>query len=85
MNDIHDFAELVADRESFIFFVSRLSVDWKENPEDWSNCTLGSYLGAMASWVEDMDGYYENLGLPIPDNVNWRLFADFLMGARVYE
>ncbi|MGY5360334.1 DUF7660 family protein [Cronobacter dublinensis] len=40
----------------------------------------------MASWIEDMDGYYLNKGLPVPDhNVNWAFIADILRAAKVYE
>lgn len=85
MSNIHDTAELVADRESFIAFTSKLSADWKGNLESWKNRDLGAYLEALASWVEDMDGYYQNQGLPMPENINWRVFADILMAARVYE
>ena len=39
----------------------------------------------MASWVEDMDGFYTNQGLPTPKDPNWMVFADVLMGGKVYE
>ncbi|EFU1360097.1 hypothetical protein HUO97_004475, partial [Salmonella enterica] len=52
---------------------------------EWENKDLPSYFESMASWVEDMDGYYLNQKLPAPENVNWTFIADILMAARVYE
>jgi hypothetical protein len=39
----------------------------------------------MASWMEDMDGFYENMNKPCPDNTSWSVLADILMAARIYE
>lgn len=30
-------------------------------------------------------GYYVNMGRPVPEQVNWRVFAEILIGGRVYE
>ena len=35
-------------------------------PEEWENRDLPSYLEAIAAWVDDMDGYYRNLGEDSP-------------------
>jgi hypothetical protein len=32
-----------------------------------------------------MDGYYQNQKRETPRNVNWKVFADALMAARIYE
>jgi len=39
----------------------------------------------MAAWVEDMDGFYTNQGLPVPEKPDWKVFADILMGGKIYE
>ncbi|MGH2599621.1 MAG: DUF7660 family protein, partial [Dehalococcoidia bacterium] len=44
-----------------------------------------SYLSAMAAWAEDMDGYYENRGDPVPKQPSWRTLGELLLAARVYE
>jgi hypothetical protein len=85
MSNIHNTAKLVHNRESFVAFASKLSADWKNDSESWENRDLGAYLEAVAAWVEDMDGYYLNQGLPVPEHVNWKVLADILMAARVYE
>lgn len=51
----------------------------------WKNNDLSSYLEAISSWIEDMDGFYENMGKSLPENINWSVFADILMAARIYE
>jgi hypothetical protein len=44
-----------------------------------------TYLEAMQSWVEDMDGYYLNKGLQLPEKVDWKIFATILVAAKIYE
>jgi len=78
-------AKAVSDRESFVGFLAKLSADLKSAPETWENGDLSAYLSALASWIEDMDGYYQNMGLERPKDVQWNVFADALMAARVYE
>lgn len=72
-------------REDFVSFVELLFSNLKNNPEEWENKTLPDYLESMASWTEDMDGYYQNMGLPMPENINWKVFANILIAAKMYE
>lgn len=72
-------------KEDFATFVLNLSRNFKENPESWENQDITSYLVALAAWVEDMDGYYINQGKSVPKDVNWEIFADILMAAKIYE
>jgi hypothetical protein len=41
--------------------------------------------GAMAGWIHDMDGHYQNTGQNLSELPPWRVFADILMAARIYE
>lgn len=73
--------EDVNDRLSFVKFVSAL----KGHPAN-SNLTLDSFLEALESYTEDVQGYYDNLDLKIDANIpSWRVFADILKGATMYE
>jgi hypothetical protein len=74
-------ADNIVTREDFIAFLS----DFAAGSATWENNDLGSFLAAMKAWTEDMDGYYRNMGLPLPDAPNWRVFADILNGASIYE
>ncbi|WP_459623926.1 DUF7660 family protein [Burkholderia sp. 3C] len=52
------------------------------------NDSIGAYLDGMASRVEDMDGCYENMGISKSvklESMNWRVLADILIAARMYE
>jgi len=75
----------IRSKEDFIKFVGDLIVDLKTNPNNWENRNLGDYLEALQSWTEDMEGYYINTNLPVPENVSWKIFADILMAATMYE
>ena len=75
-------------KKDFLIFLRELIIQLKDNPEKFGeNNTLEAYLEGMEGWVEDMDGYYENNNLGHVDlkNVNWRVFADVLMAASIYE
>lgn len=75
----------VETREDFIAFVDKLVLNYKEHPDSWPNNDLETYLSALAGWVEDMDGYYLNQGIILPENPNWQMIANMLSAAKVYE
>lgn len=75
----------ITTREDFVTFVRRLVNSLEENPADWENRDLRAFLEAMAAWVEDMDGYYENRGEPIPQQLDWKTLGQILLAARIYE
>lgn len=76
----------VNDRDSFIKFVRGLKKDFESNGNSWENIDLGNFLDAMASYTEDIQGYYDNLDLSVnADTASWRVFADMLKGATIYE
>lgn len=85
MLDLHQTAKNVADRESFVRFVELMAADLKKNPNEWENRDLESFLQAMASWIEDMDGYYQNQQIEMPKNINWHFMSSVLMAAKIYE
>lgn len=76
---------MIDNKEDFIYFINLLAENLKNNPIEWSNNNLIDYLDAIANWTEDMDGYYVNNNLPIPTNVNWKVFANILVAAKSYE
>ena len=75
----------VSSKDGLVKLIEALAKDFKDNPDEWENKDLSSYLEAIASWIEDMDGYYENTNQPLPKDTNWKVFADILMAAKVYE
>ena len=83
--NFNEIVNSISTKEDFLNFMNLLIGDLKSNPEDWENSSLESYLEAIESWTDDMDGYYLNTNQPIPTNVNWKVFADILIAAKMYE
>jgi hypothetical protein len=82
---IHQQARLVDSRASLAEFVEALSRDIRDNPKEYQNTDLVSYLAAMAAWIKNMDGYYSNRGEETPMHPTWKTVADIIMAATVYE
>ena len=80
----------VTDRQSFIHFLEAFRDDLIQNKNSWENKTLEDFLEAMAWYANDIQGYYDNRKNEIGEHINadtpaWRVFADILKGASVYE
>ena len=50
-----------------------------------SDLSVKDYLESVASWTEDMEGYYSNIGKEIPKNINWDFIATLLYAGSIYE
>jgi hypothetical protein len=77
--------EAIRSRDEFVSFVRflRSSLGAKGNGSE--NRNLESYLEAIAAWVEDMDGYYQNRGQPVPQQPDWKVLGEILLAATLYE
>lgn len=82
---LNDAVDRIINKEDLVNFVKELLRDFKEHSQDWENDKLELYLEALAAWLEDMDGYFQNQGMPVPDKANWSLFAKALLAAKYYE
>lgn len=85
MTTLHERARLVDSRLTLAEFARSLCEDVRDNPGRYENTDLTAYLGAMAAWIEDMEGYYANHGEGIPAQPTWRTVADILVAAALYE
>jgi len=74
----------VQNREQLAAFVTALRVDLATQPDDWTNADLDSFLEALSAWLADAPAYYQNTGQLPPDSA-WRVLADALAAARIYE
>lgn len=72
-------------RAELVAFLSQLADSFVEEPERWQNNNLEDFLRAWSAWLEDMDGYFLNRSEPVPEEPSWRLIAQMLLAARVYE
>ena len=75
----------ISNRGDFLRFLTAHIRDFRENRDSWENVTIDEFLEGLASWVEDMDGYYTNLNIEMPQNIDWKIFADMLYAAKIYE
>lgn len=73
--DIYKQAEIINDKADFLRFLELLKKNLAESPEEWENDTLESFF-------EGLSGYCEDTRANVP---SWRLFADLMLGAKVYE
>ncbi|MBD5465429.1 MAG: hypothetical protein HDR22_06370 [Lachnospiraceae bacterium] len=83
--DLYDKINNIKSKEELIDFLDFLSKDRSKNKEEWQNNTIEDYLAAIGSWIEDMEGYYENMHLLIPNNENWSFIATLLYVGKIYE
>lgn len=73
-------------RGDFVKFLRLLCHDLAANTQSWENRTLEDFLEALSRYAEEIDGYYQNMHIPVnPEQPSWRLFADMLVGAKGYE
>lgn len=76
----------VTDRKSFAAFLVLLRQNLIDHPEEWENKNLPDFLDALASYTEDIQGYYDNTQQDInADEPSWDTFATIFQGAKVYE
>ena len=83
-----DFSQKISEinsKDDFVNFVGLLVDDLKNNPDEWENKSLPAYLDAIARWTDDMEGYYLNNNIEMPRDINWIVFANILMAAKMYE
>ncbi|MFD1770411.1 hypothetical protein ACFSBF_11615 [Sphingobacterium suaedae] len=63
-----------------------LRQDLLQHSETWENKTLPDFLEALATYTEDIQGYYDNTNANVDaEKAAWSTFADIFRGAKVYE
>ena len=77
--------EQVTTKDQFLEFLNLLTKDFKHNVDEWENKSIDNYLEAIESWIEDMEGYYMNSGLPVPNNIDWNFLATIFYVGKIYE
>ncbi|CAH1225752.1 hypothetical protein PAECIP111893_05295 [Paenibacillus plantiphilus] len=83
--DLYKQIEKVSDKEQFTAFIGLLVKDFRSNSDDWENRDIESFLEGIKSWVEDMEGYYENNNLPVPQNIDWNFLVSLFYAGKLYE
>ena len=83
--DVSVMIDQVKTREDFVHFIYMLKEDTHINTDEWENKDIPSYLESIASWVEDMDGYYKNMNMKPPRDVDGKFLATLLYVGKIYE
>ncbi|HEX9985076.1 MAG TPA: hypothetical protein VGF69_17585 [Thermoanaerobaculia bacterium] len=85
MGILEEAQSTIATREELVAFLSLLRQDLAQHGEQWENSTLESYLEALQAVLTDWRGRFANRGEIAPDVPSWRLVAEILLAASVYE
>ncbi|MDE6251941.1 MAG: hypothetical protein K2M78_04770 [Lachnospiraceae bacterium] len=83
--DINRRIDNIKSKEELVDFLDFLSKDRCKRGDEWENNTIEDYLASIGSWIEDMEGYYENFNLPMPANENWSFIATLFYVGKIYE
>ncbi len=77
--DLYKVYDHIKNRRDFEKFLELLYEDFKNNKNDWENLTLDHFLESLYASNQDTTDK-QNLEQP-----TWKLFADLLLTAKVYE
>jgi hypothetical protein len=83
--ELHEQVARIGSKRDLVDFIKALTVDARANVALWENHTLERYLSALAAWIDDSDGYYENRKLPVPTSPTWKNVGEMLLAAKYYE
>ncbi len=82
---IHELVDGVQTKADLVRFIRDLAQDLEARPAEWENHNLERYLAALARWLEDCDGYYQNQARDVPAAPSWKNVAEMLIAAKTYE
>jgi len=83
--ELHEKIDLIASNTDLASFIEDLRVDLVSNAGDWENSNLERLLEAMSVWVNSMENVYRNTGKVFPEQPSWKMIADILYAAKIYE
>ena len=83
--DLEKLINSIETNEDLANFIETLLVDLRVNAVAWENADLERFLEAMAAWVRSMENAYKNTGRKFPSQPSWKMIADILLAAKMYE
>lgn len=83
--ELHELVTNINDKDDLIKFISDLINDYITNKDSWENQTLDSYLEAMQSWLEDIEGWEKNCKQDVSNMNPWQLIGHVLYASKMYE
>ena len=79
-------AQAIQSKAEFATFLQLLLRNYREHPDEWDNNGLERFLEAMGGFVDGLSAYSENFKMEADSSKpSWRVFAEILLAARVYE
>jgi hypothetical protein len=76
----------IGSRDDLIGHLFNLMDDFDGAGDRWENQDIYTFLQAMAAWLNDCQGNYQNAGESVDvEQGSWQLFADALSAASVYK
>ena len=72
-------------KEGLIEFLNELRRDKEQKSEEWVNTEVTTYLDGICSWVEDMEGYFQNMNMDMPNDIDWKFIATLFYVGKIYE
>jgi hypothetical protein len=82
--DILEKIERIKTADDLADFVAYLRDDLADDLDSWENPTLERFLDAMEAWLRDARRYNEGIkGKSFEPS--WKMFADILYAAKIYE
>lgn len=82
---LYEKVDTIRTKDEFIGFIKQLKKDRNDKPEEWENADIQSYLAGISSWIDDMEGYYKNIGKNVPNNIDWSFIATLFYVGKIYE
>ncbi len=83
--DISNILSSVNSKEEFMNFLNELRYDNEQRGEEWENKDINAFLEGVCSWVGDMEGYFRNMNMEIPENIDWKFIATLFYVGKIYE
>ena len=77
--------EAIETRTDLVIFIAALRRGLDIEQDSWENSTLESYLEALQAVLQDWPGRCRNRGEAVPAQPTWRLIAELLLAASIYE
>ena len=82
---VDELVNAVATKSDLVSFVEALAEELRNDSSLWKNTSLELFLEALAAWIQDSDGYYENHGMAVPESPSWKNVAEMLLAATMYD
>ena len=78
MGNYYEMLGKIKNRENFIEFMHCYISDTEDT-------SVRCYLESLTAWADDMEGYYKNSGIEMPEGINWDFIATLLYAGSIYE